>query len=42
MFSSLREQTQAFLKNLFAILQIKPLLIYAGITFDLGAAASHC
>jgi len=41
LFASLRQQSQAFLKNPFVILQIKALLICAGITFVLGAAASH-
>lgn len=40
MFVSLRQQSQSFLKNTFAIFQIKPLLICAGITFGLGDAAS--
>lgn len=40
-FASLRQQSQAFLKNSFTILEIKPLLICLEITFALGAAASH-
>lgn len=40
-FASLGQQSQAFLKNAFANLQIKPLFVCAGITFGLGAAALY-
>lgn len=40
-FASWRQKSQAVLKNPFAILEIKPLLLCAEITYVLGAIVSH-